>query len=221
MDTRRTLSNISFNSPYFFRAVIADLFNDDKIDWCYWIVHQPDKDDKKVHIHFCFQPSRTINTKDFAKRFYQWEFKNIYDPGEGIFNWMPRKATDKYMTVTSLQDWLLYCKHDESYLSFKGLTRNIHYDWDDFEATDIDSLYHDISDIDMTKFGRIALMEQAIEEHRPFYKLVSEGKVPIQFRAQYEQQYLAMVKHIQLERDKNKPKENKIWGYTKDDQLSF
>lgn len=185
MRTRRVLSNVSFNSPDFFDYVISGLYHDSVIDWCYWVSHLPDRDDKKAHIHFVFQPSKIIDTVVFLRHFLEFPFHG---------NRLPLKPTSRFQPVISLDDWLLYCKHDSVYLSQKGLERKYHYDWSDFHSTDFDSLQHDIDNIDYTQFGRLALLNEGVISHTSFAELVQRGIVPINFRSQYEAQYLALKK---------------------------
>lgn len=203
MNTRRILSNISFNSPTFFSMIVGELALDGLMDWCYWIVHKADNDDKKEHIHFCFQPSRQIDTLQFNKLFYQWDFIGIDSIEKygvldelSIDNWIPRKPTTRYQPVLSLDDWLLYCKHDNEYLEQKGLVRKHHYEWSEFSSTDYDSLEHDINNIDYTKISRLKILKEGAINYVPFYQLVQSGQLPIQFRAQYEKQYNEIVNHL-------------------------
>lgn len=183
MKTRRVLSNISFNSLEFFETIINGLYLDGIVDWAYWILHFPDKDDKKEHIHFVFQPSKAIDTVDFQLSFLEFPFHG---------NRKPKKPTSRFQPVLSLDDWLLYCKHDHNYLLSKGLSRTISYDWSDFHSTDFDSLEHDINNIDHLKYGRMSILSNGVDEHVPFADLVQKGFIPINFRSQYEAQYSAL-----------------------------
>lgn len=184
MRSRRILSNISFNSLEFFEYIINELYQDGVIDWAYWIQHQGDKDDKKSHIHFCFQPSSTIDTVTFNRKFYEFSF---VEPDKRV-----KRPTVKYMPVTSLDDWLLYCKHDKDYLITKGLERYYFYEWRDFHFTDALAFEHDISNIDRTKYGRLSLLRDGVRDRIPFAELIQQGQLPIAYRAQFEAQYRAL-----------------------------
>lgn len=184
MRSRRILSNISFNSLDFFEYTINELFNDGVIDWAYWVKHYGDNDDKKDHIHFCFQPSSTIDTATFNKRFYEFSFVDT--------DKRAKRPTVKYMPVVSLDDWLLYCKHDRDYLLTKGLERIYFYDWSDFHTTDTLALEHDINNIDSTKYGRLSILRDGVKMRVPFAELIQQGQLPIAYRAQYEAQYRAL-----------------------------
>lgn len=184
MRSRRILSNISFNSLEFFEYVINDLSSNGFIDWCYWIKHYGDNDDKKDHIHFCFQPSSTIDTSTFNRHFYEFSFVDS--------DHRAKRPTVKYMPVTSLDDWLLYCKHDRDYLLTKGLERIYFYEWSDFRSTDILAFEHDVSNIDSTKYGRLSILRDGVKSKIPFAELIQQGSLPIAYRAQYEAQYRAL-----------------------------
>ena len=202
MKTRRLLSNISFNTAAYFKSVAGVLVKDRYIDWCYWIVHEADTDDKKKHIHFVFQPSRSIDTAIFNSKFNEWEWI-ISDDLEQckVMNYRPLKPTLKYQYCISLDDWFLYCKHDYDYLNAKGLTRNYAYNWEDFRSTDTDSLEHDINNIDFTKVNRMKFLKEGVMSSVPFAVLVQNGKVPIQWRQQYEKQYEALRRYLRARGD--------------------
>lgn len=184
MNTRRVISNITFNSLDFFGSVCDSLVSDNIVEWVYWIQHRPDTDDTKIHIHFVLQPSKTISTDSLRKRFLEVDINNS----------LPIMPLSKWYFTTSIDDWILYCLHDVDYLRFKGLTRNVHYDYSDFHATDLDSFHHDFCNINRSRFGTLSALNNAITSNLPFASLVQNGLVPINLRAQYEAQYRALKK---------------------------
>lgn len=184
MKTRRLISNISFNTPDYFDFVIRGLFQNGIIDFAYWICHKGDSDDKKDHIHFCLQPSRSLDTISLNSHFLEFPFHGSRR--------LPLKPTSKYVPVSSLDDWLLYCKHDKDYLSSKGLSRNYHYLWVDFKSTDSDAFWHDVHNIDTSKICRLSYLRDGVLQNIPFAELIQSGQIPIAYRAQYEAQYRAL-----------------------------
>lgn len=184
MNTRRVISNITFNSLDFFGSVCESLVSDHLIEWCYWIQHQPDTDDSKPHIHFVLQPSKTINTDSLRKSFLEVDINNS----------LPILPLSKWYFTTSIDDWILYCLHDIDYLRFKGLYRNIHYSYADFYSTDIDSFHHDYCNINRSRFSALSALDNAISSNKSFASLVQSGVIPINLRAQYEAQYRALKK---------------------------
>lgn len=148
MNTISTISSISFNTPQFFEMKIKELSALGKgqiFDWCHWILHKPDTDQKKPHIHFVCKPSRRVDTNWLRQQFQE----PVTDVGfiqEQIKNGVPPETFLKPLGVlpfcktTSMTDWLLYAIHDIGYLFKKGQNRNTHYDKSEVQSTDIDLL---------------------------------------------------------------------------------
>ena len=190
MKTKRTISNISYNSPDYFSNVIQSLHTARKIEWCYWILHQPDTDETKPHIHFVLQPSSAIDTFELRALF------NEFDPSRPD---KPLTCTSKWHYTNSLDDWLLYVVHDVGYLASKAQRRNITYDFKDIQTTDEDALRNDWNSLDRTRFDRLRYLAQAVKDGTPFAQLVQSGFIPIAQRAQYEFQYQDLLRLHQLD----------------------
>jgi len=184
MRTRRRISNISYNTVDFFENIIKELYNSHNIEWCYWILHKADTDDTKNHIHFVLQPSGSIDTFQLHDLFIQ--------PVD--YNVKPLCVTSKWFFTNSLDDWLLYVIHYKPYLLSKGLTRNIFYDFNDIKSTDEDALKYDINAIDTTKYNRLNIIKDAVNNKIPFATLVQNGQIPINLRTQYQFQYKELQK---------------------------
>ena len=185
MKTRRLISNISFNTLAYFRYRVNELFENSIIDYAYYIFHFADNDDKSDHIHFCLQPSRAIDTFELNTYFLEFPFYGDCR--------LPFRPTSNYKFVNSIDDWLLYCKHDPNYLLSKGQSRNFKYEWSDFYSTDSYSLTHDINNIDKLKYGRLSALQDAVRNRCDFSELIQNGTIPIAYRAQYEAQYKALL----------------------------
>lgn len=185
MRTKRTISNISYNSPLHFAECISSLVQRKVIDWCHWIVHQPDTDETKQHIHFVLQPSSSLDTTDLRKFFYETDIEN---PSK------PLTCTMKWLYTSSLDDWLLYAVHDPYYLASKGQRRNIQYAYTNICTTDEDALRADWNSINRIKYERLRWLYDAVKQHIPFAVLVQTGHVPIAQRSQFEYQYNALAK---------------------------
>lgn len=182
MRTRKTISNISYNTPEFFEHTIKRLYNDGVIEWCYWILHKADTDETKDHIHFVLRPSDTIDTKALQMQFVQIDPNNV----------KPLCVTSKWNFTNSMDDWLLYAVHDMGYLASKGQRRNYRYEKNDIKSTDYDALNNDWNAINHMKFDRLRILSEAVESHVPFALLVQQGVIPISQRAQFEAQYHAL-----------------------------
>jgi hypothetical protein len=153
------------------------------------VYHLADEDELKDHIHMVLKPSKRLDTNDLRK------FYNEIDPT----NPLPRTCTMKWHATNSMDDWLLYAKHDPAYLSSKGQFRRYHYKWDDIQSTDLDSLRQDIAAIDMRKYLILEWLEDAVRNKTPFFILVQQGLIPIAQRSQYEFQYNALQRAIENE----------------------
>lgn len=184
MQTIRTISNISYNTIDHFEGVVFDLLRRGIIEWCYWILHQPDTDETKEHIHFVLKPSRRLDTTDLRKEFMEIDKTHP----------LPLCCTTKWNFTNSLDDWLLYVVHDVAYLMSKGQFRNIQYKFEDLRATDMDALRNDWNAVDITKYQRLYYLQKAVDDKVPFAVLVQQGVVPISQRAQYEAQYNGLIR---------------------------
>lgn len=190
MQTIRVISNISYNTIEYFESKVQELIERRIIDWCYWAFHLADEDELKDHIHFVLKPSKRLETADLR------DFFKEHDPT----NEKPRTCTARWQPTNSMDDWLLYAKHDPAYLASKGQYRRHHYKWDDIKATDEDALHADIAAIDMRKYLILEWLEDAARNQTPFFVLVQQGLIPIAQRSQFEFQYNALTKAIENEK---------------------
>ena len=144
MNTIRTISNVSFNTVAFFESKIAELCKVGKgqvLDWAHWIVHQPDTDQKKAHIHFVCKPSRRVDTNWLRQQFQEPITDTSYVQAELAKGRSPEDILKPlgvlpFQITTSMSDWLLYAIHDIHYLYKKGQNRNTHYERSDVKSTD-------------------------------------------------------------------------------------
>ena len=190
MQTIRVISNISYNTLEFFETKINELTARRIIDWAYWVFHLADEDELKDHIHFVLKPSKRLETADLR------DFFKEIDPNHD----KPRTCTARWQPTNSMDDWLLYAKHDPAYLTSKGQYRRHHYEWKDIKATDEDALQADIACIDMRKYYILEWLEDAARSQTPFFVLVQQGLIPIAQRSQFEFQYNALTKAIENEK---------------------
>lgn len=190
MQTIRVISNISYNTIEHFEIKIAELVSRRIIDWAYWVFHLADEDELKEHIHFVLKPSKRLETADLR------DFFKEFDPTHE----KPRTCTARWQPTNSMDDWLLYAKHDPAYLASKGQYRRHHYKWEDIKATDEDALHADIAAIDMRKYLILDWLEDAARSQTPFFVLVQQGLIPIAQRSQFEFQYNALARAIENEK---------------------
>lgn len=180
MQTIKTISNVSYNTPKFFENKILELEENGVIEWCYWVYHLADEDEKKDHIHFVLRPCKRLDTQDLRKHLFEFDPEH---PNK------PKTCTKVFKFTNSMDDWLLYAVHDTAYLRMKGQVRTHKYEYKDLRATDEDALLQDWQSIDKRKYMALYWLEEAVENNVPFYELISKGLVPIQQRSMYEFQY--------------------------------
>lgn len=153
MNTISTISNISFNTPDFFELKIRELCKQVKgqvLDWAHWIVHQPDTDQSKAHIHFVCKPSRRVDTNWLRSQFVEpvppdMVKERLAAAGDNITESLIVDISKPlgvlpFVKTSSMTDWLLYAVHDVAYLFKKGQSRNIRYERSDVKSTDPDFL---------------------------------------------------------------------------------
>ena len=117
MKTKRTISNISYNTLAYFVEVVSRLVSRGVIEWCYWIYHFAEDDELKDHIHFVMQPSAKIETAQLEKEFYEIDGTNPkplgvtkkwnYTSGEeGMSNWLCLRLVKALYFISASS---LYC----------------------------------------------------------------------------------------------------------------
>lgn len=184
MNTISLISNISYNTPEFFEAKIKALASGDKrlIDWAHWIIHSPEDDETKSHIHFVLKPSRRIDTNALRNEFIESPALFIEaksQRGEKITeNDFKPLGVLPFDKTKNISDWLLYAVHDVRYLLKKGQTRKHHYERKDVKSTDPDFLavqWNDTIDPLQTLCGRV--LELRAQE-KTFGEILATGIVP-------------------------------------------
>lgn len=185
MNTISTISSVSFNTPEFFELKIKELTKEDSriLDWAHWIIHQPDSDQTKPHIHFVVKPSHRIDTNALRNA-----FKEPVTPSRlaEIAELRMLTADDAkplgclpFQKTSSMTDWLLYAIHDEGYLFKKGQHRKTHYSRDAVKSTDPDFLnaqWEETIDPMQALTERVLLLYNI--EHFTFSQILQTGIVP-------------------------------------------
>lgn len=173
MNTRKWLSNISFNTPEWLKFTLERLRHDGLIDFWLFVPHKPEEEkdvlaNKKEHIHLMFIPSKMIQTKTIDDEF------NEYDPKMPD---KPRRLTQVWHTMkdSNFADWWLYSLHDRDYLRMKGLERQYHYSIKDAVCSDDNSLERLISFIDLGEVYRKEIVFTAAAQGMSYSKAIASG----------------------------------------------
>lgn len=186
MNTRKDLTNISYNSPSFLKATLERLKDEGKLEFWYFICHHPEMEsdreaNKKKHIHLFIRPAATIQTVNLSKEFYEFDPKNPKKP---------LKCTDDWHICQKghFGDAYLYDLHDKQYLQHKGLKREFHYKISDIVCSDIDSLERMISFIDLGELYKMENIFAAAEMGLSYKQAMARGVFgdqPFRFAAMY------------------------------------
>lgn len=148
--------------------------------WSY-IIHKPDTDDKKEHIHLFMIPAKMIETTTLLPEFIE------PDPIAGI----PRKSLR--IDRSNFGDWYLYGLHDREYLKAKGKEKNVHYSRNDFKSSDDDSMNMMINEIDVVALKGYANMIESALKGIPFSDALIKGIIPMSRVQQWGQTYQAIL----------------------------
>ena len=171
MQTRKMISNISYNSSEFMKGVLIRLQKKGLIDyWCF-IRHKPEKEtdpeaDPKEHIHLLFQPSKSIQTASIDPEFFE------PDPNG---NELPLRCLAKWNIVNSFGDWWLYALHEADYLRHKGLKREFNYSINDMEMSHRETFERMSGMIDLGKIFRRERIYEAAWNGLSFSQAYANG----------------------------------------------
>ena len=166
MRTRRLISTVSFNTPAFLNLTCERLRASGVIELAYWVVHQPEDDERKAHIHACMLPARVLDTMELEKQFRELV------PGESE----PRGVLP--FRVSKFADWFLYSSHNAGYLASKGQSRRFSYALEELGATCKERLLEDVKMIDMRPFKVWALVNAAVASGQSWDDLMDSGGIP-------------------------------------------
>lgn len=123
----KPISTISYNSELFLKQTLDALITLKTISYYEFIVHLPDKDDKKQHIHLYIVPNRALDLAVFGDTFIEKDPNN-----DKPLRCMPFRKSNNY------GDWYWYGIHDKDYLRAKQLERNMFYTDADIVTSDAD-----------------------------------------------------------------------------------
>ena len=184
MRTRSIISTISYNTPEFLSVKLEDLRRAKVVSEWYFIEHQPEADEKKVHIHLLVVPSKQLQTDDLGECFIQPDPPNP-----------PRKCL--WWEVTKdFQDWYLYSIHDPEYLISKAQSREWVYSIEQVVAHDRDYLEERVSKIDRSNLTPISIVKKYVNAGLDFSDLLASGSVPITQSYAYKLAFDTLGQHL-------------------------
>lgn len=125
MRTSKPISTISYNTEPYLRTRLDELIQAKKISDYMYIIHLPEEDEKKKHIHVWLKPNTLLDTMDLQKHFLELDIQNPQKPFRCL-DFRP----------SQVDDWILYNQHYRPYLLAKGEDRKLYYEKKDFKYYD-------------------------------------------------------------------------------------
>lgn len=173
MSTSKPISTISYNSPEFLTTKLNQLLRAHTIQNWMFIVHQPDTDNTKQHIHVYVDPNKRIDPMDITDQLKELDPKQP-DMPLGCINWRP---------CNSLDDWILYCLHVPQYLESKGHDMKITYKPSDFHYANELQASEDIQHaLNYSNFAtRSKAIDMLLDDDVNPVSLIKTGMLPLNY----------------------------------------
>lgn len=200
--TSSWLSAISYNTPFYLKYKLDELYNAHKIEFYCFISHLPEEDEKKSHIHLTIKSNGSLDSMEVQ------EFVKEPDPTNPI----PRQTVGFNKFNGNNDDVrngkLLYDKHDPAYLKSIHQTRKYHYKWDEFLTSNQVELdyYIEICRIPETS---LAKFKEAMDKNVTIPNMVLDGVIPLQ-QINFAKTFKNLLQEEALDRNKRKNHEEFI-----------
>lgn len=179
MKTRRPFSSVSYNTVDWFVAVMRSWLDAGKLVFVSFIVHQPEEDENRVHIHWYAQPDQTIDTKDLLFDFTE---PDPDGPLDSDGNPMPRRCLP--CRSSHWDDWYLYSMHHKEYLAMKHQSRKFQYLPEDFHHSSPELAHEMIARIDWSKINPMGQVIRAAKSGQRFEDFIEHNNLPmVQFQS--------------------------------------
>lgn len=170
MKTSKPISTISYNSPGYLVDRLNELTNAKKpiIEFWAFIVHQPEEDGEKEHIHLYIKPSKLLQTTDLNEYFLEPDSTN------------PRPRGCMPFESSKWSDWYLYALHHPVYLERKLMTRKFTYTRDEVITSDPDYMEQLISSIQEESLTLNDKIVKLFHMGYTYDDMLIKGYIPIQ-----------------------------------------
>lgn len=189
MRTTKCVSTISYNTEKFLQTKLFELLELHKISDFMYIVHLPEEDEKKRHIHLFIKPNTLIDTMDLQNYLTEVDLNNPLKP---------LKCID-FRFTKDIDDWILYNQHYPPYLATKFESRKYTYDKSDFKFADEDTFddYY-LHAFKGSKFAQNNQILKAIanKDIKPS-ELINNGTVPLNMASQLSA-YMYLESHYNI-----------------------
>lgn len=191
-----------------FGVVIRNLMELGYIKFCACILHKPEDDQEKEHIHWWLVPNGKVNTDEIITLMTVYDSENDYFKEKDTSDiFLPTTLEEKKGIVPQIHsmqngninskfsDWYRYCLHDRTYLFAHGRqTRRYHYDMGDFQVTSVTEFRELINSMPLDYSTVQMKVAALIEQGWTWQQLVkSSGFIDFQHIHQWHEFYLAML----------------------------
>lgn len=182
MQTTKLISTVSYNTPNFLRGKLHSLVASAVIEYAHWVVHQPEEDETKSHIHLVLKPNRRLDTSALRNEFIE-KLADEEKP-RGV---LPFRSTSR------ISDWMLYSAHDVGYLLRRGETRKHSYDLPCFLSTCQDLLEEDWRDCHRSDDSKIPLLREYAKQGKTWVDILQLGFIPTNQLFQYKDVFFTFL----------------------------
>lgn len=168
MKTYKPLSTISYNTSDFLKLKLDKLISDEIISFYSFLSHHGEHG-KKDHIHVYIEPCRVIDTNSQA-----WKCFLIQSTADGELSCMPWQKSN-------FENWVLYTRHDESYLSAKKLKKQyVNYPYSAFVSSDNTSFLGKLDEVNVDSYkSPIENMVDCMESGMNVIEAMRVMRVPV------------------------------------------
>lgn len=182
MQTTKLISTISYNTPSFLRGKLKTLVGSAVLEYAHWVIHEPEEDETKQHIHVVMKPNRRLDTSALRNEFIE-KLADEEKP-RGV---LPFRSTSR------MSDWILYSAHDVQYLLRRGETRKHSYNLEQFGSTCIDLLEEDWRDCHRADDSKIPLLREYAKQGKSWVDVLQLGIIPTNQLFQYKDVFFTFL----------------------------
>lgn len=182
MQTSKLISTVSYNTPEFLCGKLNALVSSGVLEYAHWVVHSPEEDETKSHIHVVAKPNRRLDTSALRNEFVELVV------GEEL----PRGVLP-FRTTSRMSDWLLYSAHDIPYLLRKGETRVHTYELEQFFSTCKELLEEDWRECHRVDDSKIPLLREYAKRGKSWVEIIQLGIIPTNQFFQYKDIFFTLL----------------------------
>lgn len=183
MRTSKPIAGISYNSEKFLEDFVNRFKKAGVFEFCCWIWHEPEEDEKKGHWHFFAIPARILQTVDIEEESKESDPLN---PGK------PLKILG--LRCSNFSDWFQYTLHDPAYMIEKGLTKVYCYSINDYHYTDEDTFQYYVGQVGEKRAGKLEnRIIDMVEAGLDYPTIIRSGFVPMRYITSAKEIYKALT----------------------------